>query len=140
MADALLNDAYLCKVFSRFAALAEVPEQPFLSGQTDIEGGADDNVTQVRMAASNGDEILAVVPHAHDQTMLVIKTIGGESTCDELCTDGRMKRAAGQWIVTADGGRQYGVFDGISYHENDALKVSVRRQGLRALVREIMPT
>ncbi len=139
MPDTRLNDVQLGAIFKRFADAADVAVEPFLTGLTNLEGGSDDKVSQLKMIASNGDEILAVVPHNHDETMLVIKTIGGESECDELSPDGRMKRVDGQWSIDSQGGRKCGVFDGIAYNENDPVKVSVRRQEIRALVRDVIP-
>jgi hypothetical protein len=139
MPNTRLNDIELRAIFKRFADVAEVEVGPFLLGLTNLEGGSDDNVTQLKMTASNGDEVLAVVPHEHVGNMLVIKTISGESECDELSPFGRMKRVAGQWGVDSHGERQYGVFDGNSYTEIDLEKVSTRRQELRALLRDVMP-
>lgn len=139
MLDVRLSDIKLRVIFWRFAEAADVAPEPFLTGLTNLEAGHDDIVSQLKMTASNGDEILAVVPHDQIGTMLVIKTIGGESKCDELSPFGRMKRVDGAWSVDSQGERQYGVFDDMSYTEIDYVKVSARRQELRKLVREIVP-
>ena len=139
MRDTLLNDIELRTIFARFAAAADVAVEPFLIGLTNLEAGCDDRVSQLRMTASNGDEILAVVPHNHDEVMLVVKTINHNSVCDELDPDGRMERFDGEWITNRSGERQFGVFEDSSYSKIDHLKVGFRRHELRALVRDVMP-